>query len=235
MSVHINAKREDIATVVLLPGDPLRARYIAFKYLQNVKLVNDVRNILAYTGTYQNTLVTIMASGMGISSIGIYAYELFNDYDVDAIIRIGTMGAYDKELLLKDIVVVENAFTDSNFAYNFNGETTNYCGSDDSLLHKIIKTAQINNDNVHVGNILTSEVFYRRNEFYKDYVAKYNVLGVEMESFALFYLAKVLNKKAACILSVSDFAYPNNSLSLTPEEKEKSLDKMILLALNSLI
>ena len=234
-TAHNQANKGDIAKIVLMPGDPLRAKKIATDFLTDAREVNSVRNMLAYTGYYKGKEITVMAHGMGIPSIGIYAYELFNDYDVDAIIRIGTMGAYDKELLLKDIVVVENAFTDSNFAYNFNGETTNYCGSDDSLLHKIIKTAQSNNDNVHVGNILTSEVFYRRNEFYKDYVAKYNVLGVEMESFALFYLAKVLNKKAACILSVSDFAYPNNSLSLTPEEKEKSLDKMILLALNSLI
>lgn len=235
MSVHINALKGEFAKTVLMPGDPLRAKYIAFKYLSDVKEVTNVRNILGYTGLYKGKKVSVMASGMGISSMAIYCYELFNEYGVNQIIRIGTCGAYNKKLKLKDIIIVEKAYTDSNFAYNFNNEQIDECASSCGIMHKLIESAENNNIKAIKGNILSSEVFYRNNKFYEKFIAEGCVLGVEMEAFALFYTAQVLKKEAACLLTVSDCVFPNDYGILSNEEKVNSLDKMILIALESIL
>lgn len=235
MSIHINALKGEFAKTVLMPGDPLRAKYIAEKYLTNVKMVTNVRNILGYTGEYKGKKVSVMASGMGISSMAIYCYELFTEYDVETIIRIGTCGAYDEKLKLRDMIIVKNAYTDSNFAYNFNLEKSDLISSSIKVMNKLIESANNNNIAVNVGNILSSEVFYRRNTLYEYYIKKGQVLGVEMETFALFYTAYILNKEAGCILTVSDCVFPNEYGVLSHKEKEEGVDNMIVVALESIL
>ena len=234
MSVHINAKKGDIAEVVLMPGDPLRAKYIAEHFLEDAKEVTHVRNVLGFTGTYNGKRVSVVASGMGIPSIGIYAYELFHEYGAKKIIRIGTCGAYSDLLRLKDIIVVDEAYTDSNFAYNFNGEKLDHITGTQELANNLIETAKDNNIKYTKGNIISSEVFYSNNPIDYDYLHKNKILAVEMEAFALFYLAKCLKKEAACILTVSDCIYPNDFGILTSEEREQSLNEMIKIALDSI-
>ena len=230
MSTHIESKIEDISNVVLMPGDPKRCEYIARKFLTNSKIVNNVRGMTAYTGYYKSKKITIFPSGMGIPSMGIYSYELFKEYNVSSIIRIGTMGGYT-DLKLKDIVLVDNSITNSNYGkYLCNYSNINING-DTELNNIIINTSKELNLNVYKGNIYSSDVFYEQNNDFKDKVAKYNVLGVEMESFALFTNAKLLNKKAATLLMVSDsFIYPDKLSSL---EREQGLDNLITLALEA--
>ena len=230
MSTHIESKLEDISSVVLMPGDPKRCEYIARKFLANSKIVNNVRGMTAYTGFYKSKKITVFPSGMGCPSMGIYSYELFKEYNVDTIIRIGTMGGYT-DLKLKDIVLVDNSITNSNYGkYLCNYPNINING--DMVLNNIIlNTSKELGLNIYNGNIYSSDVFYEQNNDFKDKVAKYNVLGVEMESFALFTNAKLLNKKAATLLMVSDsFIYPDKLSSL---EREQGLDNLITLALET--
>lgn len=228
MSTHIESKLEDISSVVLMPGDPKRCEYIARKFLANSKIVNNVRGMTAYTGFYKSKKITVFPSGMGCPSMGIYSYELFKEYNVDTIIRIGTMGGYT-DLKLKDIVLVDNSITNSNYGkYLCNYPNINING-DMELNNIILNTSKELGLNIYNGNIYSSDVFYEQNNDFKDKVAKYNVLGVEMESFALFTNAKLLNKKAATLLMVSDsFIYPDKLSSL---EREQGLDNLITLAL----
>lgn len=230
MSTHIESKLEDISSVVLMPGDPKRCEYIARKFLANSKIVNNVRGMTAYTGFYKSKKVTVFPSGMGCPSMGIYSYELFKEYNVDTIIRIGTMGGYT-DLKLKDIVLVDNSITNSNYGkYLCNYPNINING-DMELNNIILNTSKELGLNIYNGNIYSSDVFYEQNNDFKDKVAKYNVLGVEMESFALFTNAKLLNKKAATLLMVSDsFIYPDKLSSL---EREQGLDNLITLALET--
>ena len=230
MSTHIESKLEDISSVVLMPGDPKRCEYIARKFLANSKIVNNVRGMTAYTGFYKSKKITVFPSGMGCPSMGIYSYELFKEYDVNNIIRIGTMGAYTN-LNLKDIVLVTNSVTNSNYGkFLCNYPNININGSIE-LNSAIESTAATLNIKVNKGNIYSSDVFYEQNNDFKDKVAKYNVLGVEMESFALFTNAKLLNKKSATLLMVSDsFIYPDKLSSL---EREQGLDNLITLALET--
>ena len=230
MSTHIESKLEDISSVVLMPGDPKRCEYIARKFLANSKIVNNVRGMTAYTGFYKSKKITVVPSGMGCPSMGIYSYELFKEYDVNNIIRIGTMGAYTN-LNLKDIVLVTNSVTNSNYGkYLCNYPNINING-DMELNNIILNTSKELGLNIYNGNIYSSDVFYEQNNDFKDKVAKYNVLGVEMESFALFTNAKLLNKKAATLLMVSDsFIYPDKLSSL---EREQGLDNLITLALET--
>lgn len=230
MSTHIESKLEDISSVVLMPGDPKRCEYIARKFLANSKIVNNVRGMTAYTGFYKSKKITVFPSGMGCPSMGIYSYELFKEYNVDTIIRIGTMGGYT-DLKLKDIVLVDNSITNSNYGkYLCNYPNINING-DMELNNIILNTSKELGLNIYNGNIYSSEVFYEQNNDFKDKVAKYNVLGVEMESFALFTNAKLLNKKAATLLMVSDsFIYPDKLSSL---EREQGLDNLITLALET--
>lgn len=230
MSTHIESKLEDISSVVLMPGDPKRCEYIARKFLANSKIVNNVRGMTAYTGFYKSKKITVFPSGMGCPSMGIYSYELFKEYNVDTIIRIGTMGSYT-DLKLKDIVLVDNSITNSNYGkYLCNYPNINING-DMELNNIILNTSKELGLNIYKGNIYSSDVFYEQNNDFKDKVAKYNVLGVEMESFALFTNAKLLNKKAATLLMVSDsFIYPDKLSSL---EREQGLDNLITLALET--
>ena len=231
MTAHNEAKIDEIAKTVLMPGDPLRAKYIAETYLKNIKLVNQVRGMLAYTGTYKGKTLTIMASGMGMPSIGIYSYELFKFYNVDNIIRIGSAGSYVKELNVKDLVMVDNAYSDSSFAYVQNGFLLNHIESDKSINEVIKNTANEHNINIKLENIYSSDVFYHDKEV--DFVKKYNLKAVEMESFALFHNAKALNKKAACLLTISDSFVTKEEM--TSEERQNSLNEMITLALEAAI
>lgn len=230
MSTHIESKLEDISSVVLMPGDPKRCEYIARKFLANSKIVNNVRGMTAYTGFYKSKKITVFPSGMGCPSMGIYSYELFKEYNVDTIIRIGTMGGYT-DLKLKDIVLVDNSITNSNYGkYLCNYPNINING-DMELNNIILNTSKELGLNIYNGNIYSSDVFYEQNNDFKDKVAKYNVLGVEMESFALFTNAKLLNKKASTLLMVSDsFIYPDKLSSL---EREQGLDNLITLALET--
>lgn len=230
MSTHIESKLEDISSVVLMPGDPKRCEYIARKFLANSKIVNYVRGMTAYTGFYKSKKITVFPSGMGCPSMGIYSYELFKEYNVDTIIRIGTMGGYT-DLKLKDIVLVDNSITNSNYGkYLCNYPNINING-DMELNNIILNTSKELGLNIYNGNIYSSDVFYEQNNDFKDKVVKYNVLGVEMESFALFTNAKLLNKKAATLLMVSDsFIYPDKLSSL---EREQGLDNLITLALET--
>lgn len=231
MTAHIEANKEDISKVVLMPGDPKRAKFIAENYLKDAKLVNQVRGMFAYTGLYKGKKITVMASGMGSASIGIYAYELFKFYDVDSIIRIGTCGSYVKELDLYDLVLAKSSYSDSSFAYVTSGYTSNIIDADQSLVDIIHKTALEKGVLVKDAKVYSSDVFYKEYDNYLELVSNENVLACEMESFALFHLAKLLNKKAACILTVSNSFV--TGMETSSEEREKSLKGMIELALDS--
>ena len=231
MTPHIESKKEEIAETVIMPGDPLRAKYIAENFLKDYKLVNQVRNIYAYTGYYKEKKITIMASGMGMPSMGIYSYELFKFYDVENIIRIGTFGSYTKELDLYDLLLVTNAYSDSSYALVQNNNKNNILNSSDFLNEVIINTAEKINQKLKTGTIYSSDVFYKEKDNYKELYDKYNCLGVEMESFALFSNALILGKKAACLLTVSDNFETKEQISSV--ERQNSLNKMITLALET--
>jgi len=228
MTAHIESTKENIAKLVLMPGDPLRAKYIAENFLTDYIQVNSIRGMIAYTGYYKNKKITIFPSGMGIPSMGIYSYELFKFYDVEAIIRIGSMGAYDKNLKLNDIVLVEESITNSSYNKELINEDGKKVRPSYELNKLIISTSQNLNTNLKVGKIYCSECFYNQYNEYEDTV------GVEMESSALFFNAKYLGKKSACLLTVSDLVF-DKSVYLTPKEREQNLNAMIILALNTLI
>ena len=233
MSVHNEAKLGEIAKTVLMPGDPLRAKYIAENFLEDYKLVNQVRGIYAYTGKYKGKEVTVMASGMGMPSIGIYSYELYQFYGVENIIRIGSCGAYSEELNLLDVLLVENAYAESSFASSMTEEECHYINGSSYLNEVISATANETSQKIVKGNIHSSDVFYTAdsNKTIERLPKEYHLLAVEMESFALFYIAKYLKKNAACLLTVSDsFCKPEE---LTSEQRQKSMNDMIKLALET--
>ncbi len=235
-TAHIESKLEDIAPVVLMPGDPLRAKYIAENFLDNAKLINKVRNMFGYTGTYKGKKVTVFASGMGIPSIGIYSYELYNFYNVEKIIRIGTCGSFDKNMKLLDVILSTGAYCKSHFDELLDGVNVDFIQSSDSLNRAIINKAKINGVSLNVGKTITSDVFdlYCDNkQKFRDNFPDMKFLGVEMEAFGLFYIARKLNKEASCLMTVVDSLFDKRSLS--SEEREKSLDDMITLALESII
>lgn len=235
MTPHNEAKKEDIAKIVIMPGDPLRAKYIAENFLQNAKLVNSVRNIFAYTGDYKGKRITIMASGMGMPSMGIYCYELYKFYDVDTIIRIGSCGTFVPEVKVLDTILVEKSYTEGNFAFSMNNKNCHIEEASNEVSSIIEQTANENNIKLVKGTILCNDYFdpYVENiQILLDRLPKdYKILASEMESFALYYTAKALNKKAACLLTVVDSMFENKSM--TPEERQNSLNNMILLALDS--
>ena len=230
MSTHIESRKEDVSNVVLMPGDPKRCEYIARKYLSNSRLINDVRGMTAYTGYYKSHKITLFPSGMGIPSMGIYSYELFKEYDVKYIIRIGTMGTYTN-LKLKDIVLVDNSITNSNYGIYAAGYNSNVIKSSDKLNNIIMESASSNNIPIYKGNIYSSDVFYEKDNNYQEIANKYNVLGVEMESYALFVNANIFNRSASTMLMVSDSFL--NTDKLSQDEREKGLDNLIILALES--
>jgi len=235
--IHIVTDKKNISDVVLLPGDPLRAKYIAEKYLKDVTLVNDVRNMLGYTGTYKGKRVTVIGSGMGIPSVGIYAYELYTFYNVKEIIRIGSSGAYTSEVKVRDIVLGKDAFSHSNFAYAIKRTDQKLIEASKKLNEKILNASRLLNIPVHYGTIYTSEVFdlYHDIEHLRNSIpSDVKPLASEMEAFGLFHIADLLGKEAACLASVSDSKFEENS-DLTSEERQNTLDQMIYLALESII
>lgn len=232
MTPHIEASMGEIAKTVIMPGDPLRAKHIAETYLKDAKLVNTIRNMLAYTGTYEGKEVTVMASGMGMPSIGIYSYELYKFYDVENIIRVGSAGAYTKDLNLYDIVLVNGCYSESSFAKTQNGCEDNMMYANDTLNFYIKQAAEENNIPITLANVHSSDVCYKENDNFEEIYKKYGCMCVEMESFALFHNANVLNKKAACILTISNSLITQEET--TPQERQNSFDKMIELALKSL-
>ncbi len=226
---HISAKKGDFAKTVLMPGDPLRAKFIAENYLENAVLVNNVRGIQGYTGYYKGKKVSVMASGMGQPSMAIYSYELFNFYDVDSIIRIGSCGGFSKDLHVRDIVVAMGASTNGNFASQYNLNGTFSAIADFSLLKKAVEVLDEKGFNYKVGNILSSDVFYDESNSSIKF-AKMGVLGVEMEAYALYCNALRANKKALAICTVSDsFIYPEENISA--EERQNSFTQMMEVAL----
>lgn len=228
---HNNAKKGDIAKVVLMPGDPLRAKYIAETFLENAVCYNTVRNMLGYTGYYKGKKISVQGSGMGMPSIGIYSYELFSEYDVDSIIRVGTIGGMAENVELRDVILAEGACTDSAYAgqYNLNGTFAPVASFD--LLRKAAETAEKMGIKYHVGNILSSDKFYNDDKEASKNWLKMGVLGVEMEAAALYMNAARLNKSALCIATVSDHIFKGTST--TAEERQTSFKDMILIALET--
>ena len=226
---HNGAKEGDFAKTVLMPGDPLRAKYIAETYLENPRLVTSVRNMLGYTGTYKGKEISVMGGGMGIPSVGIYTYELFNFYGVDNIIRIGSAGALSDKLKLKDVVIGMGACTDSNYAAKYGLPGTFAPIADYGLLRRAVEVAEKQGTNVVVGNVLSSDAFYNANKNANDLWKSMGVLAVEMEAAALYMNAAKAGKNALCILSISDHIYSGEELSA--EERQVGFGKMMEIAL----
>lgn len=232
---HNEANLGDIAKTVIMPGDPLRAKYIAENFLEDFKLVNEVRGMYAYTGKYKGIEITVMASGMGMPSMGIYSYELYKFYNVENIIRIGSCGSYSPDLKLFDIILAENVFCEGSFALTLNNDNCHIISSSQDLNNTIVSTADKNNVKITTGNTVCTDCFdvYMTdvNEFLARVPENFNPVSAEMEAFALFYVAKMLNKKASCLMSVVDSKYIKDVA--TPEERQTGLNTMIKLALDS--
>lgn len=231
---HISAKKEDIAKTVLMPGDPLRAKFIAETFLENPVLVNNVRGVQGHTGTWKGVPVTVMASGMGIPAIGIYSWELYNFYDVDNIIRIGSAGAMRDDLKLMDIVAGQGACTDSNFAHQFELNGTFAPIADYTLLSNCVEAAKEKGIDMKVGNILSSDNFY--SPLNCDDSTKWRdmgVMAVEMEAAGLYMNAARAGKRALCICTISDHLYRSEALS--SEQRQLSLTQMIEIALDTAV
>ena len=228
-TAHNSAKAGDFAKTVLMPGDPLRAKYIAETYLENPRQVNAVRNMFGYTGTYKGKESSVMGGGMGMPSIGIYSYELFNFYDVDQVIRIGSAGAFQDNIKLMDVVIGMGACTDSNYAYQYGLPGTFAPIADYELLNRAVETAKRQGTNVVVGNVLSSDVFYNAMSNVNDLWRDMGVLAVEMEAAALYMNAAKAGKKALCMLTISDHLYTGESLSA--EDRQLGFGKMMEIAL----
>lgn len=232
---HISLNdKEKVAKTVLMPGDPLRAKYIADNFLENVEEFNAVRNMFGYTGTYKGKKVSVMGSGMGMPSIGIYSYELFSFYDVDRIIRIGSAGSYSADLKIFDVVLASSAWSESSYALTMSGVTDEYI-KPSAKLNDIIRDCAIEQKiNVVEDVIHSSDVFYRKNfEEFKTINSEKGCVCVEMESFALFANANFLNKEAACLLTISDSLVTHDVT--TSQEREQKLNEMIIVALEAAI
>ncbi len=234
---HIEAKAGDFAKTVLMPGDPLRAKFIAENFLEEPRLVNGVRGINGYTGLYDGTPVSVMASGMGMPSIGIYSYELYNFYGVENIIRVGSAGGMSEKVKVRDIVLAQGASTDSNYAHQFNLPGTFAPIADFELLKTAQEIAKEEGISVNIGNVLSSDVFYGDSENIPEIFTplkawgKMGILGVEMEAAALYMNAARFGKKALAILTVSDHLISGESLPSI--ERQESFKEMMLLALKT--
>lgn len=231
MSLHISAKPGEIAPVVLLPGDPLRAKYIAEKMLTDPVLVSNTRNVNFFTGHYKGTRLTIGASGMGCPSIGIYSYELYKEYDVECIMRIGTCGSYMTSIGLYDLLNVDLACSESTYAKYAFDYTKNYIRHQGKAFDVINETAKEMGIPVRSGNIHSGDVFYRADKAMPEIVIEHNCMAAEMEAFALFANAQYMKRTAATLLTVSDIIPTKKQIS--PDEREKSLDKMVGVALEA--
>lgn len=237
MTPHIEAQTGQIADKVIMPGDPLRAKLIADKYLENVEIVSRVRGNNIYTGMYKDKKITVMASGMGIPSMGIYAYELMKEYNVKKIIRVGTCGSYDKNRKLFDIILATSSYSNSKFAYDACGFTEDIMLPSENLNKKIEEKATELKYKLFKGSVISSEVFDAYindfNSFYTNVKQICNPIASEMESFALFALGQKYNCETACLLTVSDIIGENTKINA--EERENKLFEMIFLALETII
>jgi purine-nucleoside phosphorylase len=233
---HNAAEKGQIAKTVLMPGDPLRAQYIAKTYLDNAVEFNHVRGMLGFTGTYRGKPVSVMGSGMGMPSIGIYSYELFTEFDVDAIIRIGSAGGYLDTLKLFDVMLVTEAYSESTYAHTQNGYSGNRIAADESLCNKLRESATKLGIPLVEGTIHSSDVFYhaKRDDgpYWQKVMREQNCIAVEMESFALMHNAKVTGKKAACIVTISDMLAGGQVT--TTAEREQGFTRMMEIALGVL-
>ena len=224
-----NAKANDFAKTVLMPGDPLRAKYIAETYLENPRQVTAVRNMFGYTGTYKGKEISVMGGGMGMPSIGIYSYELFNFYGVDQIIRIGSAGALQDHIKVMDVVIGMGACTDSNYAYQYGLPGIFAPIADYELMNKAIETAKRQGTNAVVGNVVSSDVFYNADPTVNDRWRSMGVLAVEMEAAALYMNAAKAKKIALCMLTISDHIYTGEALCA--EDRQLGFGKMMEIAL----
>ena len=233
---HNSAEKGQIAQTVLMPGDPLRAQFIAENYLENAVEFNRVRGMLGYTGTYKGKPVSVMGSGMGMPSMGIYSHELFSIYDVDSIIRIGSAGGYAESLKLYDVVLALEVYSESSFALCQNGFTGNKIKANEGLYERLKKSAAALGFPLVEGTIHSSDIFYREKEegepFWRKIMRDESCLCVEMESFALFHNARVTGKKAACLLTISDVL--GSGQLTTAEERQNSFTRMMEIALGTL-
>lgn len=233
--VHIVTDKENISNLVLMPGDPLRAKYIAENFLEDAKLINTVRNMFGFTGTYKGKKITVMGSGMGIPSMGIYSYELAKFYGVEKIIRIGSAGSLNENVHVKDLVVAESATSLSTFAESFSSDNSKTEYASTNLLNAL-KEAAGDSKNIHFAPILTSDIF----DVYSDITPTleklnfYDPYAVEMEAFGLYHIAKVTGIEAATIVTVVDSKYEPNVI-ITSEERETNLNEMIKIALEAII
>lgn len=228
---HNGAENGAFAKIVLMPGDPLRAKFIAETFLENPKLVTSVRNVLGYTGTYNGKEISVMASGMGMPSIGIYSFELFSQYGVETIVRIGSAGAYTEDLNLYDVVLADSAYSESSYAKTQNGCEDDVMYPSKEVNEKLLAAAEKLGIPCKVARIHSSDVFYQdanRGSFTR-YPEKYGAKCVEMESFALFHNANVLGKKAACILTISDSLVTHEETSA--DERQNAFTAMMKIAL----
>lgn len=235
-AIHINAEKGSISELVLMPGDPLRAKYIAESFLEDAKEVCNLRNMLGYTGIYKGVKVSVIGSGMGMPSMGIYSWELCHYYNAKKIIRIGTCGVVSEEVDVPELILASAAHSESNFAYTFDDYKGNITYPSNELNDKIVLTAKELNYKLHVGDITTMDVFGP----YIDYDRVLNripedlhVIGEEMEAFALFHIANHFNIQAACILTAVDSKFTD--VVLTGEQRQTSLNEMITLALDAII
>lgn len=230
-TAHITAEVGEFAKTVLMPGDPLRSLFIAEKFLSDARLVNNVRGVQGYTGTWKGVPVSVQASGMGIPSIGIYSWELYNFYNVENIIRVGSAGGISDKLRLMDVVAAQGASTDSNFAHQFNLNGSFAPIADWELLSTSVACAAARGVNMKVGNVFSSDNFYNDGADGADQWKKMGVLAVEMEAAGLYLTAARAGKRALCICTISDHLYRPEEL--TPEERQTSLTGMIEIALDT--
>lgn len=237
--IHIEVKdKSDIAQLVLMPGDPLRAKYIAENFLDDAKCVTSVRNMLGFTGYYKGKKVTVMGSGMGMPSMGIYAFELFHYFNVEKIIRIGTCGAVSPKANINDMILSDKVYSESNFAYTFNNYRERIVVADPSLNKNVMEAANelSLNGNLHVGMLTTMDVFGPYIDFERvlgRIPKNLDILGEEMEAFGLIHIANSMGRKATAIATVVDSKYSN--VVLTIEQRQTSLNNMIKLALEAII
>lgn len=230
MTAHNKAKKGEIAKVVLMPGDPLRAKWIAENFLKNYKLVNDIRGMFAYTGTYNGKSVSIMGHGMGIPSIGIYSWELYEFYDVDLIIRVGSAGSYSKDINVGDLMIVKEAYSDSTYANQLGLNPNEKVLSGDSYYYELaVNYAAKNNINLKQIRVHSSDVFYGSSRNLEQLVLETKAQAVEMESFGLFANATKLNKKAITFLTCSDSLVTHEAMPA--EDRQTKFNAMINLSL----
>lgn len=230
---HINAEKDAFGKTVLMPGDPLRSKFIAENYLENAKLVNNIRGIQGYTGTYKGAKISVMASGMGMPTIGIYSYELFNFFNVENIMRIGSTGSIQEKVKVRDIVIGMGACTNSNYASQYQLTGTFAPIASYPLMREAIAQAEKAGASYHVGNILSSDTFYSDNKTENESWKKMGVLCIEMEAAALYMNAARCGKNALAILTVSDSLVTGEET--TAEERQNSFTQMMEIALNTAV